>query len=206
MPEERRKAARLALPETVRATVADVPVGILELSTIGARIEHHQRFPLQGPVLRLQWNRSEVLLPFRAMRSQIVARREADLIYHSGIEFVNLDREKQGVIASILQWAAQSAVRIEPAKPAPPATMDDTWTRQIQFLRTDPEDLPYMQFRLGEHGWMRELVASPEQPDDGFTIPRNEAGFEELQKTFEIADPATRQMMRIALQSKLTRG
>ncbi|MGZ5434248.1 MAG: PilZ domain-containing protein, partial [Thermoanaerobaculia bacterium] len=102
MNRERRKATRVPLPEAVRATVDDVPVRVLDLSTVNARVEHEQRFPLQSPRLRLEWHRSEIQLPFRVMRSQIVARKESGLVYHSGIEFIALDPLAEGLIASIL--------------------------------------------------------------------------------------------------------
>lgn len=205
MNRERRKATRVPLPEAVRATVDGVPVRVLDLSTVNARVEHEQRFPLQSPRLRLEWNRSEVHLPFRVMRSQIVARTESGLVYQSGIELVALDPLAQGLVASILQWAEQSASR--PARTsAPSEPMEDTWTRQVQFLRVDlGDDLSYVQFRLGERGWLKEYVATPAQPDDGFTIPRTRDDFQELQRTFECADAETRRMMRIALESELSR-
>lgn len=204
MNRERRKATRVPLPEAVRATVDDVPVRVLDLSTVNARVEHEQRFPLQSPRLRLEWHRSEIHLPFRVMRSQIVARKESGLVYHSGIEFIGLDPLAEGLIASILQWAEQSASR-SARPPAASEQLEDTWTRQVQFLRADlGDDLPYVQFRLGDGGWVKEYVASPAQPDDGFTIPRTQDDSPELQRTFECADAETRRMMRIALESKLS--
>ena len=92
----------------MKATVGDVPVRVLDLSTLDARLEHEQRFPLESPELRLEWNRSEIRLPFRVMRSQLVSEPDASPVHHSGIEFVALDPVAAGLIASILQWAAQS--------------------------------------------------------------------------------------------------
>lgn len=178
---------------------------VLDLSTVNARVEHEQRFPLQSPRLRLEWHRSEMTFPFRVMRSQIVSRTETGLVYHSGIEFIALDRVAEGLIASILQWAEQAAARLaqQPA-PAVSSSLEDTWTRQVQFLRPDlGDDLPYVQFRLRDGRWEKEYVALPSQPDDGFTIPRGQTDFPELQRTFECADDETRRMMRIALESKL---
>ena len=81
---------------------------VLELSPVNARLEHEQRFPMESPHLRLEWNRSEINLPFRVMRSQTVSRPEADPVLHSGIEFLPLDPVAAGLIASILRWAEQS--------------------------------------------------------------------------------------------------
>ena len=43
---------------------------------------------------------------------------------------------------------------------------------------------------------------TPAQPEDGFTVRRDEPDLDELQKTFECADAETRRMMQIALESK----
>lgn len=143
---ERRKATRVQLPEAVRATVDGVPVRVLELSPVNARVEHEQRFPLQSPQLRLEWNRSEIHLPFRIMRWQIVSRSESEPLYHSGIEFIALDPTAQGLVASILQWARQSASAVaqraesSARKSEDAATLEDTWTRGVQRLRSDPDD------------------------------------------------------------------
>ncbi len=144
---EQRKATRVPLPEAVRATVDDVPVRVLELSPVNARLEHEQRFPLQSPHLRLEWNRSEINLPFRVMRSQIVSRSESGPLYHSGVEFIALDPTAQGLIASILQWARQSASALaRPTGDSPTRKSDDagkledTWTRGVHRLRSDPDD------------------------------------------------------------------
>jgi hypothetical protein len=92
----------------VKATVDGVPVRVLDLSTMNARLEHEQPFPFEDPSLRLEWNRSEILLPFRVMRSEIVAHSMSGPIHHSGIDFIALDPLAVGLIASILQWAQQS--------------------------------------------------------------------------------------------------
>lgn len=207
MTEERRKATRFPLPDALKATVDDVPVRLLELSTMNARIEHELRFALQSPRLGLEWQGTKINLPLRIMRSEIVARSGSALIYQTGVQFTAPDAEAEKVIASILAWAANPpGDRPAPAPLPPPGRppMDDTWTRQVQFLRLDLEDeLPYAQFRFREGSWVKEYVSSPEQPEDGFTIRRDQTDFGELQRTFECADPETRRMMRIALESQM---
>jgi hypothetical protein len=139
-------------------------------------------------------------------RSEIVGRRGDKLTYRTGIYFVEPDAAAQGWIASLLQGAQpQPAAPLQPAAPAPPAeSFDDTWVRQARLLRDESDDdLPYAQFRLTPSGWQKEYVASPAQPADGFTIPRERHDFHELQRTFEFADPETRRMMQVALESQL---
>jgi hypothetical protein len=132
----------------------------------------------------------------------VVGRRESKLLYQSGLQFTNVDEQAHGVITSIIKWAAPAEEK-SAAKPA--ISFDDSWVRQVNdFLQRDPEDdLPFAQFRLTASGWVKEYVGSPEQPADGFTLARGDTDFAELQKTWEYADPETRRMMQIALESKL---
>lgn len=207
--EERRQAPRTSLPEGIEASVSGSAVTVVELSAAGARLEHEARFPLLSPRLTLTWRGIVAEVPFQVVRSEIVGRRSGTLVYGSGIQFAELHDSAADVIAAILGRGEQresemtepvARERLEPVK-----SRDDSWTRQVRFLKDDLGDdhLPYAQFRLTTTGWEKEYVSSPEQPEDGFTIDRSDADFAELQRTFEVADPETRRMMRIALETKL---
>jgi hypothetical protein len=124
---ERRRAPRVALPEAVDATVNDVPVRLLELSAIGARIEHERRFPLEDAELRLEWREATVTLPIRVVRSEIVAS-----VYSTGIEFVALHPVVDRVIASIASWAGLDlSQRLVPSAANGSPAGEDTWTARI---------------------------------------------------------------------------
>ena len=202
---ERRRAARFAVPPDVEASVSGTPVTLLDLSTIGARIEHEERFSLTAPQLRITWQGQAASIPIRVVRSEIAGRRESRLIYHSGVQFVSMSSDADGVIASILRRPDATPPRPAPP-PLPPPAFDDTWIRRVNIFREQSDDdLPFAQFRLTPGGWEKSYVASPWQPEDGFTIRREERDFDELQRTYEVADPETRRMMRIALEAKLTK-
>ncbi len=102
-----------------------VPVRLVELSAIGARIEHERRFPLENPELRLEWREATVTLPIRVVRSEIVSSR-----YSTGIELIALHPVVDRVIASIASWAglelSPSIANVPPASPG-----EDTWTARI---------------------------------------------------------------------------
>lgn len=216
MVEERRGAERFQLPEGIEATISGVSVRLLELSQIGARIEHEERIPLNAPQMRISWRGASVLLAVKIARAEIAGRRGTSLIYQSGIRFAQMDDDAETVIASILGWAEaappppkppvveEAAAPPSSLAPPPRPSLEDSWTRSVRFFKDDlEEDLPYAQFRLTANGWHKDYVASPEQPEDGFTIERGDMDFAELQKTFEVADPETRRMMQIALEAKL---
>jgi len=213
MTTDRRGAPRHAVPEDVVAEIGGVPAKLLELSLIGAKVEHHDRFSLVSTQLAMTWRGNAASVAVRAARSEIVGRQGARLVYQTGLYFVDLSSIARGFIASILDDETLSAevIPAKPDTPEPPGAAeserrspDDTWTRRVQLLKQElDEDFPYAQFRLGSMGWQKEYVESPAQPADGFTIPRQRHDFHELQRAFEAADEETRRMMQIALESQL---
>ena len=216
MTEDRRGAPRHPVPDDVIAEVSGVPARLVELSQLGAKVEHHDRFTLTTPQLTMTWRGSAAIVAVRVARSEIVGRQGARLVYHTGLYFEGLNSITRGFISSILNVAA-SPLELPPSPPvrqqAPPAearqtpAVEDTWTRRVHLLKQElDEDFPYAQFRLTPSGWQKEYVTTAEQPEDGFTIPRDRYDFHELQKTYEAADPETRRMMQIALESQLTKA
>jgi hypothetical protein len=205
MDGDRRAAPRHLVPEGVTATVSGVPVKLLELSLVGAKVEHRERFTLTAPQLTIRWHGKAMAVPVRAARSQIVGRSDADLIYLTGLSFLEADEAAREVLASILEDPASP--EMPPAAAPPPPAMDDTFTRKVQLLRNglDDDHLPYAQFRLTAQGWEKDYSDDPAQPEDGFTIERERHDFDELQRAFEAADPDTRRMMQVALESQLTK-
>lgn len=204
MDGDRRAAPRHLVPEGVTATVSGVPVKLLELSLVGAKVEHRERFTLTAPQLTIRWHGKAMAVPVRAARSQIIGRSDADLIYLTGLAFLEADEAAREVLASILEDPQSPPT--EPADAPPTPAMDDTFTRQVQLLRYELDDhLPYAQFRLTPQGWEKDYSDDPAQPEDGFTIERERHDFDELQRAFEAADPDTRRMMQVALESQLAK-
>jgi hypothetical protein len=211
-PTERRAAPRTAVPDDVTAEINGTPAQLIELSPIGAKVEHLSRFALATPELRIIWLGNAVPVGVRVVRTEIVGRKKDDLVYHTALAFLDVDGPASRFIRTILEDPKSKPVEAKPqrAAPAPPraalrrAALDDTWTRQVNLLAHEPE-LPYAQFRLTRNGWVKDYVDSPAQPPDGFTIRRERRDFDEFQRTFEAADPDTRRMMQIALESRLRR-
>lgn len=193
------------MPEDLTAEISGIVVRVVDLSLVGAKVHHTERFPLTSPQLKLRWHGGSATLAARAARSEIVGREQSQLLYSTGLSFGDLDAASRDFIASILDDAPTGP---PPAAATPPAqTFDDSWTRQIQFLHDDlDEGLPFARFRLTDNGWQKDYTSTPAQPEDGFTISADRLDFDEMQRTFEAADPDTRRMMQIALTSELTNG
>jgi len=174
--QERRAAPRYQPPDGVTAEIGGVSARLIDLSLVGAKVEHDERFALTAPQLTLRWRGHAAVVNVRVARSEIVGRRGDTLTYRTGVYFLDPDAETQGVIASLLQGAQPPAPAAPP--PAPTESFDDTWIRKARLLRDESDDhLPYAQFRLTPSWWQKEYVASPVQPGDGFTIERQRQDF-----------------------------
>jgi len=205
--QDRRAAPRHYVPDDVDAEISGVSVRLMDLSLVGAKAEHEERFTLASAQLILKWHGYVATAAIRIARSEIVGRRGEKLVYRTGLYFVGLDSATQGFIASLLREPQPTGSASLDATASVSTSLDDTWTRQVRLLRNElDEDLPFAQFRLTATGWLKEYVVSAAQPEDGFTILREQQDFHELQRTFEVADAETRRMMQVALESQSLKG
>jgi hypothetical protein len=195
MTEERRGAARMALPEGIDARVGGVAVRLINLSAIGALFEHDERFTIPGARIEIAWQEHRASFPIKIVRTAIIRRPT----YQTGVQFTSTDPVSEGAIGAILRHGDPA-----PAAPQKPEEAEDTWTRQVKLEADDTAPrLPYAQYRLTAAGWVKRYVASPEQPDDGFTLARGATDAPMLQRTFERADEETRRELQRGIAESL---
>jgi len=203
MDRERRQATRSKLPDPLPVRIGLTTGRVVDLSMIGARVEHEEKLTVGSTVdLELQG----VRFKGRVARSEISGRKGGTLVYQSGIHFAELDAETSGVIAAILMPAvpAAQAQPVEAAAPPPPAPASSTGGGSMFLPVDDEETMPYIMLRYRDNRWSKHYTATPQQPDEGLTISRDQAQeIDMLQRTYETADPETRRMMRIAMAAQL---
>ncbi len=208
----------MSLPAGVEATIGGVHVQLVNLSTIGALLEHQDRFTILGARIEIRWQGQRAEFPVKVVRTAIMGRREGHVIYHTGVQFGPADSVSEGVIASILRGGEP---HVQPAV-EPPFSGDDTWTRRVRTplladegedtwirrIRTRPtnddDGSPYICFHLTSSGWTKEFVTSKSQPFDGFTVARDAIDSAALQRAYENADDETRHRLQQAIAAKLT--
>jgi hypothetical protein len=201
MDRERRKAERTTLAEPLLVRIGATSGRIIDLSLVGARVEHEEKLTVGAMVdLELQGARFKG----RVARSEISGRKGGTLVYQSGIQFTELDATVSGVIASILRGKEEEAAP-PPAPPPPAAPAPSAPGGGNMFFAVDDEEtMPYIMLRFRENRWSKHYTATPQQPDEGLTISRDQANeIDMLQRTYETADPETRRMMRIAMAAQL---
>ena len=194
MDRERRQAARSKLPEPLAVRIGTQSGRIIDLSTAGARVEHDEKLTV-GSLVELDVQGTK--LKGRVARSEISGRKGGALVYQSGIHFPELDAAATRAISALLGTDQKPA-----AAPPPPAPASSGGN---MFLPVDDEEtMPYIMLRFRESRWSKHYTATPQQPEDGLTISRDQAKeIDMLQRTYETADPETRRMMRIAMAAQL---
>jgi hypothetical protein len=106
---ERRKGRRVQLPERpggrIRATLS---ARLLDLSTTGARIEHHNLLrPGFTCTIELPATMGALILPARVVRSTVVGTEESPtgerlLRYESGVAFGELAVDQRAALETVL--------------------------------------------------------------------------------------------------------
>ncbi|HXG58694.1 MAG TPA: PilZ domain-containing protein [Thermoanaerobaculia bacterium] len=201
MTEQKRNAERLPLPVPFEATAGTLPVRVVEISLIGCRIEHEERLPIGGALqLRFTWRGKEIVVPARVARMEVRALSAKGAKYESGLKFAS----NTGEAPAVLQSLVSSYVEESP-KPVP-----DPFVR-APFLRYDDEEelsRPYVECSLIGGKWHRRYVSRPKQPVEGFTtiIPSDEKELDLLCRTYEMADPETRRLIRLSLELAMTKA
>ena len=93
--------------------------------------------------------------------------------------------------------ASQEIDESEEIEPAP---------EPIEEPPPEEPELRYVECSLEEGVWRRRLVATTLQPPDGFiTVPADDKELDLLCKTYEVADPDTRRLIRISLELHATK-
>jgi len=209
MDNDRRKAARSKIDELIEVRVGLTTGTLLDLSPIGARVEHAEKLTVGSSVdLELRWSGHRARLTARVARSEISGRKGGALVYQSGLHFRDVSDESAGVIAAILRGKQEPVAEPapEPPTPAPAAApaASASGGGSLFFAVDDEETMPYIMLRFRDSRWSKHYTATPQQPDDGLTISRDQANeIDMLQRTYETADPETRRMMRIAMAAQL---
>jgi hypothetical protein len=229
MQNERRIAPRTELRAPLPLRIAGFEGRLRELSTSGARIEHRERLVVGARVnIDFKWDGSSVQIAGSVIRSEIVRRDGAALVYHSGVQFEGVDAATENTLEEIIfnadrpemdpvkrraGTATIEPVAIEPAAIATPppvrtvaqaAPAAAAASSPFMAFDDDDEEKPFVVLRLVGGRWSKEYADTPEQPEEGLTIPRDQLfEIDALQRTYETADPMTREMMRRAMAAQL---
>ncbi len=167
----------------VEMSVDGCPVRLLDVSPIGARLEHDRRFRADARALRITGRGTTTSIVVRAIRSEVIDRRASNLVYVTFVRFADPSQRADEIIAALMRPADDDVFDVE--------TFDDRL------------DLPYVRYQFRDAQWQMSYEAVPDQPADGFTLLRADTEAEVLCRIFECADGTTRDALRSAIEAKL---
>jgi|SRR5581483_4757051 len=177
--------------------VGDVPARITEISLINCRLEHAGKVAMGSNItLQFDWSGEKFRLKGKLTRSEM-RPIGGKLTYLSAMQFSDSIESAPAALRRLIAHFL-GAAKEAPAAPPPPAEND------VEVIEAEAE-LPairYVQCSLAEGTWTVREVTEPRQPREGFTMiaPDNPKEIDQFCKTYEMADPETRRMIRLSFE------
>jgi hypothetical protein len=188
---ERREFQRLRLDSPVAGLFETIPVNLVEVGILGARIEHTSPFESQYGTLRIDFDGRTI-----EMRCETVRTSGRGGLCVSGMRFLSAIGESGDHLRHML---AQLVARVLEQKYDSSATRLKI-LRQIDGDRTvRGTDAHFLSYRYEDGAWCRRRVFLPEQPALGFTVARGEDAEEmhRLCAVYEASDDEGRRLIRM---------
>jgi|SRR5947207_543019 len=229
-----RRVQRIHLPQPLVARLGASQVVLIDLSILGARVEHHT--PLTAGAftyLSFRWNDEEIAADCRIARSRLErfsTGANGMTIYHSGLEFEEIAAETTAqlkrMIESFITRAleeqrlnARGVMPLHDQEHMPIFRFGGQLTANTKDVREaiGSSVLPaarmsaqsgYVAYCLENRNWRKKRTHDPEQPMEGFTISANEdhSQAELLCQTYESSDVDGRKMIQLFAQLSIAEG
>lgn len=186
---DRRRLARVRFREALVARFGTSAVLVVDLSSLGAGIEHFS--PLKRGIekqLRLTWRDGAIGIPCRVATCRVHRFASGDdgiTVYRTGLEFllgegIEIDTIKQ-ILTETMDRAFLEQVANERGEFAEghfregilmqPSALAGEQSDEIRKLI---EKAGFLRFSKVKGRWVRKWTMDPTQPEDGFTISANE--------------------------------
>ena len=193
---ERREFQRLRLDPTIPGTFGSIPVTVLEIGILGARMQHEKAIDPVRAELRFPYGGGEI-----AMRCEIVRTVPPDRAkypgsgHESGMRFVAAIGDSGDRLREMLAQLVAKALE----------SRGDSSATRLRLRSVDGDktvrgvDAQFLSYRFESGAWRKRHVFLPEQPAMGFTVARGE-DVEEMQRlceVYEASDEEGRRLIRM---------
>jgi hypothetical protein len=190
MQPRTRRVQRIHFPQPLTGRLGATEVRLIDLSVLGARVEH--ALPLVAGAhsrLLFEWDGEPIGADCRIVRSRLEKG-----IHRSGIEFVDLPSRMREIIRRLIEMHLRRAF--------------DEHRRAARDLILPPLDAiasidnGYVCLTLDGGAWLRKRTHDPGQPHEGFTVSADEtdAQIELLREAYERSDRHGRKLIQIFAQ------
>jgi len=233
MPRSRR-VQRIHLARPVTARLGANQVVVVDLSLLGARVEHHT--PLGTATggeahLSFFWDDEPIEVECRIVRSRLErfsVGADGLTVYHSGLEFIEPAQETREALKRIIGRFIARALHEQKlnARGVVPESVEHMPIFRYGQLTENKADvaeaigssaLPtariakesgYICFQLDNRQWKKKRTHDPGQPSEGFTVSASEdqAQVQMLCEAYEKSDRAGRKMIQLFAQLSIIEG
>jgi hypothetical protein len=190
MQPRTRRVQRIHFPQPLTGRLGATEVRLIDLSVLGARVEHARPLAAGGHArIAFDWDGEPIAADCRIVRSRLEKG-----VHRSGIEFVDLPTKLRGLIRSLIETHLRRAF--------------DEQRRAARDLILPPLDAiasidnGYVCLTLDGGAWLRKRTHDPGQPHEGFTVSADEtdAQIELLREAYERSDTHGRKLIQIFAQ------
>jgi hypothetical protein len=230
-----RRVQRVHLPVPLTGRFGSTQVVVVDISVLGARIEHH--VPLGTPAggdanLAFIWEEEEISVDCRVVRSRLErfsVGADGLTVYHSGLEFLDPKQEAREKLKRIIGRFIARALDEQKANargvvPTSVEKMPIFRHGQLTENRADVAEaigssvLPtarlaketgYICLQLEKNRtWKKKRTHDPGQPTEGFTVSaaEDQAQIQMLCEAYEKSDPDGRKMIQLFAQLSIIEG
>lgn len=227
-----RRVQRIHLPEPLIARLGAAQVVLVDISLLGARIEHHTPL-VAGARSRLvfRWDDEEISTDCRIVRSRLErfsTGADGLTVYHSGLEFESIDARTRAHLKQMIgQFIARALEeqRMNARGEIPQHNINNMpifrfggqlTTNKAQqtavatalpIARVAKEN-GYICYHLDNNTWRKKRTHDPGQPVEGFTISAAEdhEQAELLCDAYARSDKQGRKMIQLFAQLSIMEG
>lgn len=229
-----RRVQRIHLARPVNARLGSHQVVVVDVSVMGARVEHHM--PLGTATggqahLSFRWDDEPIEVDCRIVRSRLErfsVGADGLTVYHSGLEFLEPAKETREALKRIIGRFIARALEEQKlnARGALPTSIEKMPIFRYGQLTENQGDvaeavgsspLPmarlaketgYICFQLENRMWRKKRTHDPGQPTEGFTVSANEdqGQIQMLCEAYEKSDGDGRKMIQLFAQLSIVEG
>jgi PilZ domain-containing protein len=226
-----RRVLRVHLATPVVARLGTTQVVLVDISVMGARVEHH--VPLAAGArakLSFTWDDEEISTECKIVRSRLErfsVGADGLTVYHSGLEFDETSTEVKAQLKRMIERFISRALeeqKMNARGEIPQHAIDKMPIFRYGVLTADSKDvevgetaLPtsriakesgYICYHLENNSWRRKRTHDPGQPIEGFTISATEdrAQADLLCEAYLKSDKEGRKMIQLFAQLSIMEG
>lgn len=193
------------LSPPLRGEIDGIPIAIIGLSVIGARVRHEMRLlQARSHRMRFSWDERNAELQCELVRSTIPRlskKAGAPTLYESGLRFTDARADSAAVLRELVAEYVVRAIneQLANARGIPPLAV---------YSYQSGKGGSYRRCEFIDGKWRRAETTSPEQPLSGFTISADidPYHFEMLCRTWEACDEEGRELTRTFAQLSVSKA